>query len=251
MPGKTLICATASAALLLSPALASASDADDLTARQLATQAKDNLLAAGSVRLGFTDRSPGVNDSRTRPAAMDVAMDRDGNCAGTMTMAAKGGGVEIVKRGKQVWMKPDTAFWKAQLPGGQGDRAAELFKNRYIHGSTDDTLLKGMADICDLSRFQKDAGTGTSGGTTLTKGKETTRDGTRVVPLHGTTEDGRRTTLHVTADAPHRLVAATRKDKDTDVTLSFSDYGKPVPTRTPPANETVDIGKLEEQLLGG
>lgn len=249
MPGKALICVTASAALIFAPAQATASDADDLTARQLATQAKDNLLGAESVRLQFTDRSPGVDENRTRPASMNLAMDRGGNCAGTMTMGAQGGSVEIIKRGKQVWMKPDTAFWKAQVPGGQGDEAAELFENRYIHGTTDDSVLKGLADTCDLTKFQKNVETGASGATPLTKGRETTLDGTKVVPLNGT-KDGKQTTLHVTADAPHRLVGATQKGKDTDLILSFSDYDVPVPSQTPPADESVDVDKLREELLG-
>ncbi|KUO21733.1 N-acetyltransferase [Streptomyces dysideae] len=82
----------------------------------------------------LTDRSAATRTSRTQPTSMDLALDRDGNCVGTMEMGSDGGSVEIVKRGEEVWMKPDTAFWKAQVPGGEGDEVAELFKNRYIHG---------------------------------------------------------------------------------------------------------------------
>jgi hypothetical protein len=61
-------------------------------------------------------------------------------------MGGHGGSVELVKRGEQVWMKPDTAFWKAQVPGPQGDAVAQLFKGRYIHGTTKDAMLKGLSD---------------------------------------------------------------------------------------------------------
>ncbi|MEU6377701.1 hypothetical protein [Streptomyces sp. NPDC046909] len=246
MTGKALICATA--VLLLSPVLVAADDGDDLSARQLADQAKDNLLDAGSVHLRLTDRSTSTTASRTQPTSMDLALDQDGNCVGSMKMGAGGGSVEIVKQGDEVWMKPDRTFWKAQVPGSQGDAVAELFKNRYIHGSTNDAMLKGMADTCDLTSFQKEVeGDGSDDANALTKGDETTVDGTKVIPLTGT-EDGNRTVLYVTSDSPHRLVKAIQRGDGTDMTLTFTDYDKPVPTATPSADESVDVGKLQEEL---
>ena len=144
MARKALICATA--ALLLSPALIAADDGDDLTARQLADRAKDNLLDAESVHLRLTDRGSSATTSRTQPTSMDLSLDQDGNCVGSMRMGSGGGSVEIVKQGDEVWMKPDRTFWKAQVPGSQGEEVAELFENRYIHGSTNDAMLKGLAD---------------------------------------------------------------------------------------------------------
>lgn len=247
MAARALISAAVSATLLLAPA-AVATAGDDPTAQELADEAEDNLLDAKSVHLTLTDRSPGTETSRTQPTSMDLAMDRDGNCVGTMEMGSDGGSVEIVKRGEEVWMKPDTAFWKAQVPGGDGEAAAELFKNRYIHGSTNDALLKGMADTCDLSNFQRDVGTGSSPEeTSLKKGEETTRDATKVIPLEGEL-DGARTTLYVTSGTPHRLVEVEQQGKDIDVKLTFSEYNKPVPSETPSADDTVDVGRLQEEL---
>jgi hypothetical protein len=250
MAGRRLLCVTASAAaLLLSPVapVATAQDGDDLSARELARQAKDNLLGAESVRLRLTDRSAGVATSRTQPASMDLALDRDGNCVGTMRMGSNGGSLEIVKQGEEVWMKPDTAFWKSQVPGAQGDAVAELFKDRYVHGSTNDAMLKGLADTCDLNNFQRDLDAETSGGTPLTKGDGTKVDDTDVIPLNGR-QDGKRVTLYVTSDSPHRLIRATEQGAGADTTLTFTDYDEPVPSKTPAAKESVDVGKLQEEL---
>jgi hypothetical protein len=266
MVRKALAGALASAGLLfspvsplslLSPAPAAASDADGRTAAELAEQAEDHLLDAESVRLTMTDRIAEAEGTVTEPSAMDLALDRDGNCVGTIETGGEGGGrVEIVKRGEEVWLKPDAAFWKAHVPGGEGDAVAGLLKDRYLHGTTDDPALEGMAGVCDLGRFQREIGTGASSGdASPTKGEETTRQDTAVVPLtdeeDGGTgeEDGERTTLYVTADAPHRLIEADRRGEGTDVTLTFEDYGKPVPAGTPSPAETVDIGRLEEELL--
>lgn len=245
MPRKALICATA--VLLLSPALIAADDGDDLTARQLADQAKDNLLDAESVRLRLTDRGTSATTSKTQPTSMDLTLDQDGNCVGSMRMGSGGGTVEIVKRGDEVWMKPDRTFWKAQVPGSQGDAVAELFEDRYIHGSTNDAMLKGMADTCDLTSFQEEVEGDGSEETPLKKGEETTVDGTKVIPLTGT-EDGKKAVLYVTSDSPHQLVRATQRGDGTNTTLTFTDYDKPVPTTTPSADESVDVGKLQEEL---
>ncbi|HZF90891.1 hypothetical protein [Streptomyces sp.] len=261
MARKALTGALASAVLLLSavsplspvspfssvPAVAS--DADGRTAAELAEQAEDNLLDADSVRMTMTDRIAEAEGAATEPSAMDLALDRDGNCVGTIETGGEGDGrVEIVKRGEEVWMKPDAAFWKAQVPGGEGEAVAELLKGRYLHGTTDDPALQGMADVCDLAAFQRDIDTGGSGDAALTKGEETNRQDTAVVPLTSE-EGGERTTLYVTADAPHRLIEADQRGDDTDLTLTFEDYDKPVPAGTPRPAETVDIGKLEEELL--
>ncbi|MFJ3665470.1 hypothetical protein ACIPSE_03340 [Streptomyces sp. NPDC090106] len=242
---RSLAAVVASATLLLAPTAAYGDD--DLSARQLADEAKRNLLDADSVHLELTDDSTGASASTTQPASMDLTLDRDGNCVGSMEMGADGGSVEIVKQGDEVWMKPDTAFWKAQVPGAQGDAVAELFKNRYIHGSTDDAMLKGMADTCDLTAFQREAAGDDSGKAALTKGAETTVDGTKVVPLTGE-EDGKKAVLYITSDSPHRLVKATQQGDGTDLTLAFSRYDEPVPTATPSADETVDVSKLQQEL---
>lgn len=247
LAGRTLTCMAVSAVLLLSPAAAVAVDGDDLSARELAEQAQDNLLDAESVRLELTDRSKEATTNEKKPTSMDLSLDRDGNCAGELKMGKNGGSVEIVKRGERVWMKPDTAFWKAQVPGGQGDVAAQLFKDRYIYGTTKDAMLKGLADTCDLSSFQRDIDTGPGAGAALTKGEETSVDDTKVIPLRGE-KDGKDSTLYVTSDSPHRLVRAIQKGDGTDITLNFRDYDKPVPSGTPSPDETVDVGKLREEL---
>jgi hypothetical protein len=245
---RALICAAASAALVLTPALAAADDGGSLSAQELARQAKKNLLDARSIHLKLTDHSAGTAHSKTRPTSTDLALDRDGNCVGTMRMGGHGGSVELVKRGKEVWMKPDTAFWKAQVPGPQGTAVAELFKGRYIHGTTNDVMLRALSGTCNLTTFQKQVDSGSSaGGKSLTKGAETKADGTKVIPLKGT-EDGRRAVLYITSAAPHRLVKATQRGGGTDTALAFTDYDKPVPSATPSPDETVDIGKLQQQL---
>ncbi|WP_372346292.1 hypothetical protein [Streptomyces sp. KL116D] len=221
-------------------------DGSDPTAQQLADDAKKELLNADSLHIALANRSDD-RDTRT-PAAFDLRLDADGNCTGSLRMGtggADGGSVELVKRGDEVWMKPDATFWKTQVPGGGGELAAQLFGDRYVHGTTDDPMLDGLAETCDLDAFrgQLEDGSARAAQDRLTKGDTTKVEGTEVVPLTGRDDDNR-ITLYVTSDEPHQLVRATEKGPDDDLTMTLTDYGEPVPSATPSADESVDISKL-------
>lgn len=245
MAGRSLIRAALSATLLLPSALATSATADgtgDPGARELAREAEDHLLHTHSLHMTWTDRAAAGKKGEVE--AMDLALDRDGNCVTTARLGAHGGTVMIVKRGDDVWMKADRAYWKAEFPGSEGSEAAELFKDRYIHGTTHDSALKDWGEACDLNAFQKELAESFDEAS-LTKGDRTEVDGITVIPLKGE-EDGKVSTLYITSDSPHLLVGGTEKGHDTDLTVKLSDYGEPVPSATPAANESVDVSKLDE-----
>ncbi|WP_432167718.1 hypothetical protein [Streptomyces sp. bgisy031] len=239
-------CVTALAGV---PALADdGGDASKLSAQQLADDAKKELLGAKSLHVLLKNNSAGPPDAQS-PAVLDLALDQDGNCAGSLTMGtggAEGGTVELIKRGGELWMKPDTTFWKTQVTGGAGELAAQYFNGRYVHGSANDELLKTFGDTCDLNAFQAQVDSGPSGGppAKLTKGKETKVDGTDVVPVSGRTDDSQ-VVLFITAKDPHRLVRATEKTGDLRTTMTLTDYNRPVPSATPSKDESVDVSKLQ------
>lgn len=233
-------------ALLASPALALA-DTEDLSARQISDRAERELLDAKSVRLEL--KQQGTDTKGDEPVSMDLTLDEDDNCVGSLRMAGDRGGLELIKRGEKVWLKPDLAFWKSQLPGGRGEAAAEIIGDRYLYGTTDDALLKSMAGVCDLDAIQGEVKGKSEGNTALKKGGTTTVDGTSVVPVSGV-EDGRTTTLYVAAEGTPYLVRATEKGPGTDSTLTLSDYDKPVPSKTPSDEDSVDVSQLRGQVPG-
>lgn len=233
----------------------------DLSAREISDKAKRELLDAKSVHISMratgadatkdTDSdSDGDSDSDSDSddmASMELTLDRDDNCVGSMKMA-NGAALDLVKRGDKVWMKPNRAFWKTQVPGGEGEAAAEIFKNRYIHGSTSDTMLKEVTGICDLGKIQKDIQDDTDDESkSLAKGEPTTVDGTGAIPLTGK-DDGKETTLYVATEGKPYLLKAVEKGDGDDTTTTFSDYDKPVPSKTPSPDESVDVSKLQDQL---
>lgn len=225
--------------------------ADD-SAQQISDKAEKALRGAESVHLKM-DVADGAEGAGTAaggaPASIDLVLDRDGNCAGEVGTDGQGS-VEIVKRGEKVWMKPDAAFWKAQAPGKQGEAAAELFKGRYIYGTTSDAMLKPMAETCDLKRFQKEITSDDTKGEKLTKGKVTDVGGTEAIPIVNK-EDGATQTVYVATEGEPYPLKLTSEGGDGDGTMTFSDYGDPVPDETPAKSESVDIAKLQKEMGQG
>ncbi|MGP8299594.1 hypothetical protein ACTPOK_17050 [Streptomyces inhibens] len=239
-------------------AVAAADDPDgegDLTgksAQQIADTALHELLAAQSLRL------------RTRTTAdstqLDLTLDRAGNCAGTISKGPLGR-IEIIKRGIQVWLKPDAAFWKGQLPGSEGTTAADKYKDTYLHGTTKgDAVLQSLSDACDLKAFQKSA-TGhdkSSSATpspsrtpsptataTLTKGRPTTFEGTPVLPVVKKAK-GAVQTVYVAINGKHYPLKLTAEADHETGTILLSNYDIPVSTKTPAPSDTVDISSVKE-----
>jgi hypothetical protein len=240
-------CTTALVAVPLSAPAATASAGngiEDLSAREIADRAADAFTSAQSVRVTLDENSADLG--RGEVSSADLTLDRDGNCNGSMRFKDSGN-VELVKRGEQVWLKADEKYWKTEVPGAEGESAAEIFKNRYIRGSTDDALLGDLAGVCDLKEIQQKAAEESRKAKDLRKGDPTTVDGTPTIPVSGM-EEGVTHTVYVATEGKPYPVRTTKKGDGKDVTATFKDYDKPVPTETPSADESVDVSKLYEEV---
>ncbi|GGS65227.1 hypothetical protein [Streptomyces cinerochromogenes] len=240
MARRSLICAGVSVLLALSPALATAAAADDSgdpQVRELGHEAERNLRDADSLRLTLTDRT--ASGSRDKLAWMDMFLDRRGNCVASFRMGGNGGTFDLVKRGDEVWMKADWDYWKSQLPGE--NETADLVRNRWVHGTTDESAFKDFTGACDLKAFQEDI----TVDVTSNEGRSTV-DGTDVYRLSGE-EEGIPTTVYITVDSPHLLIRSDQKGDGTDRTAGVSDYNEPVPSGTPGPRDSVDLSDLEQE----
>ncbi|TJZ53140.1 hypothetical protein FCH28_17895 [Streptomyces piniterrae] len=224
-------------------------DLANKSAQQISDTSRRELLAAKSLRLRTA--------TSVSPTKLDLTLDRAGNCVGAISKGAFGR-VELIKRGKQVWMRPDAAYWKTQLPGREGIEAAKEFKGRFLHGTTDDAYLARLSAACDLTAFQRSAagpdhppspppGSPTPRPPVLHKGKPTVHEGARVLPI--TKKDGPVSqTLYVAIKGKHYPVKLTTMIDHETSTLLLSNYDKPVPKKTPAPRNTVDISALEKRL---
>ncbi|MEU6327285.1 hypothetical protein ABZ851_08365 [Streptomyces sp. NPDC047049] len=252
--GVTLIagitCTTAAAAAETSDG--GEGDLASKSAQQIADDALQQLVGAQSLRLRTSTSAD--------PTRLDLTLDRAGNCTGAISKG-KYGSVELIKRGNQVWMKPDAAFWKGQLPGKSGEEAATKYENTFLHGTTKNTFLRNLSAACDLKAFQKSASTPekpSSGGHTpsspshapavaLTKGAPTTEEGTRVLPVIKKTK-GAVQTLYVAIEGKHYPRKLTAELDHRSGTILLSNYNTPVSTKTPAPGDTADISVLEDRL---
>ncbi|MFE4862548.1 hypothetical protein [Streptomyces sp. NPDC056670] len=241
---RTGACAAAlfSTALALSLAGAAGARADDtgsLTADQIAQRSHDALLGATSLHVTAKgDLGSGAGTS------FDLTLDRSGNCRGSVSLGPQGS-VEIIRHGTDVWIKPDAAFWKNEVPGG-GTALASLVGDRYLKGTTNDPVLRNTTDVCDLDTFQKYLDTSAKlPATTLTKGSPVKVDGVEAIPVTAT-QQGRTYTLDVaTTGKPYPVRFTVAKGAAApDATVRFDGFDKPVPAATPAAADSVDISGL-------
>ncbi|WP_053163288.1 hypothetical protein [Streptomyces noursei] len=215
------------------------------TAQQISDDALHALLGAHSLRLRTA--------SSTDATKLDLTLDRAGNCAGNVSKGPLGR-VDLIKHGKDVWLKPDAAFWKSQLPGDEGTTAARNYQGRFLHGTTDDAFLQSIATACDLTAFQKsvapqspapqDPSSPSTSSVTLSKGRPTTHEGTRVLPVVKKVGDATQT-VYVAIQGTHYPLKLTTQVDGESSTVLLSDYDHPVPAHTPPPGQTADISVLE------
>ncbi|MGW9121946.1 hypothetical protein ACWGRV_35960, partial [Streptomyces sp. NPDC055663] len=179
---------------------------DKLSAQQIADRSRDALLSARSLHLS----ARGELGEGTPPMKLELSLDRDGNCNGSVDLGRSQGSVQIVKRGDDVWVKPDANFWKNQVPGG-GSAFAAILNGRYMKGSADDPRLRDLANGCDLDTFRKlvsDNADNDRG--TLNKGHKTTLDGAPVVPVTRMRDDRTVTTYVAATGKPYPVKITVR-----------------------------------------
>ncbi|GGO85778.1 hypothetical protein [Wenjunlia tyrosinilytica] len=203
---------------------------EKLSAQQISEKARAELKNASSLRL--------VMD--TAAAKTDLAIDRDGNCSGTAGSAK--GQMEIIKRGEDVYVKPDSQFWATQ-GGSKGAAAKEVVGDRYIKTSVNDPQFGQAAGMCDLDAFTKDMDGDNDD--KMAKGGTSTVDGVPVVALKGTKGSDKSTLYVATVGKPY-VIKIVGTDDGRPASMGFKDYDKPVPSRTPGAGEVLDAAKLKE-----
>ncbi|MFE7364138.1 hypothetical protein [[Kitasatospora] papulosa] len=214
-------------------------DIESLPAQQIADRSRDALLDVGSLHL----RARGDLGKDRSPMTVDLGLDRSGNCAGGVDLGEGKGKVEIIKHGDSVWVKPDADFWENQVPVG-GSTFESVLAGRYLKGSASDSRLRPVVDACDLDTFQKlVSDNADSNAGTFTKGKVTTVDGVRTVPVTRTLH-GQELTAYVDTGGEHRPVRITVRGDGADAVVDFSAFDKPVPTATPSADDTVDVSAV-------
>ncbi|MEU3900250.1 hypothetical protein [Streptomyces sp. NPDC045251] len=207
--------------------------ADEISDRALeATTGARSLRVAGDV--------PDEESGGT--IRIDLALDREGDCAGTMSMDGQGE-AELIKTGDAVYMKYDERFLRAQSKGEpQADTEAlvSLLADRWTKMSATGPDAKDMTSFCDLDTMLDGTdGDADDGDPVLTRGEATTVDGTPVLVLWET-DGADRSKLYIASEGKPYLVRFESKSVNDAGTLTFSDYDEPVPADAP-TGDVIDL----------
>ncbi|MBC9716756.1 hypothetical protein H9Y04_29905 [Streptomyces sp. TRM66268-LWL] len=208
----------------------------DASGPEIADRAIEATAAAKSLRVKGT-----VPDADLGTITLDMAMDTQGVCAGSMSVGGQGK-ADIVNDGKTVYMKYDEAFLRAQgkgEPKADVDAAVDMLGNRWVKTSATGEGAEDLAAFCDLDQL---LGEFKSGDSAARKGKVTTVDGQEAITLTEN-DGGERYTIYVaTKGKPYLLKLTSDAAKDGE-NLTFTDYDKPVDAKAP-SGDVLDLDKM-------
>ncbi|MFF6995580.1 hypothetical protein ACFY93_11540 [Streptomyces sp. NPDC008313] len=198
-----------------------------LSGGEIADRAVKATTGASSLRM----KGDVSDDEAGGTITLDMALDKKGDCAGTMSMGGDGK-ADLIKTGGTIYMKYDEAFLRAQSDGqskAETDGVVSMLAGKWTKMSAKGSDAKDIAGFCDLDSVLAGAGDVNSD---ATRGKPSTVDGTPAIVLHE--KDGKdRYTLYVASEGePYLLKVDSTSSKD-PAALTFSDYDKPVDAKAP------------------
>ncbi|MGI3226662.1 hypothetical protein ACRJ4B_25340 [Streptomyces sp. GTA36] len=237
------LCIAATAAVSLTGCLPGEEKADSKpkgpfagqTGGEIADQAVKATSNASSLRM-----KGDIQDDGSR-VGLDMALDRKGECAGTMSANGQGK-ADLVKTGDTLYMKYDEKFLRAQSDGAskeETDGVVAMLADKWTKMSATGSDAKDIASFCDLDTVLADFQDVNSD---ATRGKTTTVDGTPAIVLHE--KDGKDTyTLYVATEGKPYLLKVVSKSADDPGTVTFGDFDTPVPAEKP-AGKVLDLDEM-------
>ncbi|WP_327729363.1 hypothetical protein OG250_25880 [Streptomyces sp. NBC_00487] len=206
-----------------------------LTGGEIANKAVKATSDAESLRM----KGEG-EDSSGETVQMDIAMNKKGDCAGTLSMNGEGE-AELVKVDDTIYMKYDEAFVRAQSKDSskeEADMLVDMLAGKWTKTSATAEDSKDIASFCDLDTVLADFKDVNSD---ATRGKAAKVDGTPAIVLNE--KDGKdRYTLYVATDGKPYLLRVVSKSADEPSDLTLTDYNKPVPAEAP-KGKIIDLDK--------
>jgi hypothetical protein len=237
------LCIAATAAVSLTGCLPGEEKADSKpkgpfagqTGGEIADQAVKATSNASSLRM-----KGDIQDDGSR-VGLDMALDRKGECAGTMSANGQGK-ADLVKTGDTLYMKYDEKFLRAQSDGAskeETDGVVAMLAGKWTKMSATGSDAKDIASFCDLDTVLADFQDVNSD---ATRGKTTTVDGTPAIVLHE--KDGKDAyTLYVATEGKPYLLKVVSKSADDPGTVTFGDFDTPVPAEKP-AGKVMDLDEM-------
>lgn len=214
-------------------AASSASAVEDITAlpaNEIYEKARTALMGASSLKVVFKT----VGDIYSRN---EISLDDQGNCAGEITSVdgQRSSRLGITKIGNKLWVKPDASLWWKNLGLDDAEIAKNQGKFAIIRPGSG---FDAFASNCNLSFYKGNLEIDPEAN--LTKGKASEVGGIPVISLTATRKSVNIKTIYVATDGTKFPVRVVRPNaKPQPVTVTFSDFGKPVHPQPPDVNMVV------------
>jgi len=207
----------------------------DLSGPEIAKKALAANLAATSMTV-YSDSRDGADHT-----VQTMAMNRDGDCAGTQTINDEGT-LTLTTVGSTTYQKLDEKSVREQYKDQSttdADNAVSVLADKWTKDTPAEA--KENADVCDLHALL----TSLQGvGSVSTKGALTTVGGQQAITLTENDSDGTAILYVATKGEPY-LLKYVEKTK-TPTTTSFSGFNEAVPAHVPAAKDMVDESKLAD-----
>ncbi|MFF9454422.1 hypothetical protein [Streptomyces flaveolus] len=208
-----------------------------LTGGQIADRAVEATTGARSLRM----TGDVLDDESGGTIKLDLAMDRQGRCAGTMSLDGQGQ-AELIKTGGTLYMKYDEKFLRAQSegePAADTDAAVAMLAGKWTKMAATGQDAKDMAGFCDLDTM---LGEMEGSGQDATRGEPATVGGAPALVLHE--KDGAdRNTLYVATEGKPYLLRFDSASEQDPATMTFSAYDEPVAAKAP-SGTVLDLDAL-------
>ncbi|MGW2016557.1 hypothetical protein [Streptomyces sp. NPDC001927] len=214
----------------------------NLTPDAIADRAVDATQSASSLRM------TGRVVSEGQALDLDIALDDKDNCTGVMKV--DGGTAELRQADRITYLKGDEKFWRASMtsqgvPPPQIDATIELVKGRWLKITPGQAGSSDLSGVCDLDALLADLGDDKGDRQGLTRGPDAEVDGTPVATLVNKKPGGETTTVSVAQEGKPYILKMVKTGGEEPGSVELSDFDKPVRVVVPPADETVDLTKLD------
>ncbi|MFF3350382.1 hypothetical protein [Streptomyces sp. NPDC002779] len=225
-------------------ALGTASCSSDDSAEEAFEGESADAIAAKAVeatRDADSMRIKGQVAESGQSISIDMAVDNQSNCQGTITQG--GSKAEVRRTGETLYLKGDEKYWQTSFKGQPGsDKAADKAAGKWVKVPGQDDEMAGMCDKQKLVAAldeDKDERQG------MKKDGTAEVDGTQAVKL--TKESGDEThTLFVAAEGEPYILKSVVEGGEAPQTTTFSNYGDKVKPEQPAAGDSVSI----EEIVG-
>ena len=203
----------------------------DGTAAEIRDSVVADMEKLASVRLAGTATVEG------QPVTLDVQMDTEGNCVGSIVL--KGGRAQLINTPTESFLRGNGPFWRnsSQTPA-QGEAFVRKVGSKWVRMAAG---AGGFSSFCDLDQIVSSV---SEESTAVDKGDFGEVGGVGAVSLTKPGSVGGTDTVWVAADGRHYILKLETVGGDEPGTFLLTDHDEAVDVHLPDPSEVVDLDSV-------